>query len=467
MTLPRAETFTKSYRPPWLDELLPTIGMRSGRAPALIVLDDDPPAPQTVYDLPVLTDWSEATLARSWPRAHRSSSCSPIPAACRRRTPLARNHHRAEHCRSRSHGPWRGRGQSRRLPPCCGHFPVETGTPLAAGLGAHFDSLLLIPIFLRAAVSPSTAMSTTWPRASNWCPPQGAPFAADHSFGYRSSNLRAWVAEDPGPRAGGHRRVDHAGGCASRRPGRCGESACGSWRVEQSAWSTACATWRSLCWGCCGPKRASASSIAQGVIRPGALEAAAKPLLNAADLALPDAGGALVVVGSYVPKSSAQLEALLATDIGRVRINVPRCWMTPAAPPKSRRVRSALGAALARGEDVVLYTSALVTGDGSAASLAIQAARLREPGGGRERADRAPALSPWPRAASRPATWPRPRWAYAAPGSWARCCPASRLARRRRELGAGYIVFPGNVGGVDALVDVLAPGCRQRHRSVT
>ncbi|MCB0073975.1 MAG: hypothetical protein KDE20_21055, partial [Caldilineaceae bacterium] len=145
MTLPRAETFAE-LPPPWPDELLPAIrdALREG-AQTLIVLDDDPTGTQTVYDLPVLTDWSEATLREELAAGTpvffvltNSRSLPPADAAALNRT-IGRNIAAATAAT--------GRGAavvSRSDSTLRGHFPVETDA-LAAGLGAHFDGLLLIP----------------------------------------------------------------------------------------------------------------------------------------------------------------------------------------------------------------------------------------------------------------------------------------------------------------------------------
>ncbi len=98
-----------------------------------------------------------------------------------------------------------------------------------------------------------------------------------------------------------------------------------------------------------------------------------RPLLTVQDLGLASRGGGLFVVGSYVPKTTEQVQALLDEgEIAPVEVEV-------AALLDSTRRAAALDAAvrtvddlLAAGRDVVLYTSrALVTGADAAASLAI------------------------------------------------------------------------------------------------
>ncbi|MCB0160008.1 MAG: hypothetical protein KDD83_17875, partial [Caldilineaceae bacterium] len=152
-----------------------------------------------------------------------------------------------------------------------------------------------------------------------------------------------------------------------------------------------------------------------------------------------------------------QLEALLDTDIGRVEIAVPALLDDAGRDAEIARVRTALDASLARGEDVVLYTSrALVTGADSAASLAI---------GQRVSASLVAVVS---------GLTVRPRYLLAKGGitssdlataalgirrAWVMGqvlpgVPVWRAGEESKYPGLSYIVFPGNVGGVDALVDV-------------
>ena len=460
MTLPRAETFAQ-LPPPWPDDLLPAIrdALRQG-AQTLIVLDDDPTGTQTVYDLPVLTDWSEATLrqelAAGTPVFYvltNSRSLPPADAAALNRT-IGRNIAAAMAAT--------GRGAavvSRSDSTLRGHFPVETDA-LAAGLGADFDGLLLIPYFLeggRFTIGDVHYVA----EGEQLVPAAATPFAADHSFGYRSSNLRDWVAEKTQGRV-------PAGDVASitLEDVRQGGPDVVAARLRKLVNGQVCvvnaACTRDMEVFVLGLLRAetagkrflyrTAASFVQ--TRAGL---AAKPLLDAGALALPDQGGALVVVGSYVPKSSAQLEALLDTDIGRVEIAVPALLDDAGRDAEIARVRTALDASLARGEDVVLYTSrALVTGADSAASLAI---------GQRVSASLVAVVS---------GLTVRPRYLLAKGGitssdlataalgirrAWVMGqvlpgVPVWRAGEESKYPGLSYIVFPGNVGVVDALVDV-------------
>src|SRR5205823_1554513 len=83
--------------------------------------------------------------------------------------------------------------------------------------------------------------------------------------------------------------------------------------------------------------------------------------------------GGLVVVGSYVPTSSAQLRELLASGrTANVEVNVPAVLAPESRPGECERAAEMVNAALAAGRDTVLYTSReLVTGGDAFESLSI------------------------------------------------------------------------------------------------
>lgn len=100
---------------------------------------------------------------------------------------------------------------------------------------------------------------------------------------------------------------------------------------------------------------------------------APRSLLTAADLNLPVNGGGLVVVGSYVPKSTTQLTALLTQpDMVQVEVNVAALLDDQQQAAEIARAIGLTTAALQNGQDTVVYTSRrLVTGDDAVTSLAI------------------------------------------------------------------------------------------------
>lgn len=429
-------------------------------AQTLIVLDDDPTGTQTVYDLPVLTDWSQATLAAELAAGTpvfyvltNSRSLPPDAAAELNRT-IGRN------IAATSAATGRGAAVvSRSDSTLRGHYPVETDA-LAAGLGAHVDGLLLIPYFLEGGRFTIDDVHYVVD-GEQLIPAADTPFAADHSFGYRASNLRAWVEEKtqgriPAAEVTSITLDDLRRGGPDVVAARLGALAGG----EVCVVNATCA--RDMDVLVLGLLRAEAAGkrflyrTAASFVQARA-GLAARPLLTATDLALPADGGALTVVGSYVPKSSAQLEALLATDIRRVEVDVAQLLDYAGHAAEVARARAAVDASLARGEDVVLFTSRrLVTGADAAASLAIGQRvsaslvaivnelsvrpRYLVAKGGITSSDLATAALGMSRA-----------WVM---GQILPGVPVWQAGEESKYPGLSYIVFPGNVGTVDALVDV-------------
>jgi uncharacterized protein YgbK (DUF1537 family) len=178
--------------------------------------------------------------------------------------------------------------------------------------------------------------------------------------------------------------------------------------------------------------------------------------LTAADLNLPATGGGLIVVGSYVPKSTTQLNVLLAQpDLVQVEVNVDALLDDGQQAGEVARTIAVTTAALQRGQDVVVYTSRrLITGADAVSSLAI---------GQRVSASLVALVQ---------GLGVRPRYLIAKGGITSSDLATKALGVKRalvrgqilpgiplwevgvesRYPGLVYVVFPGNVGGDDALV---------------
>ena len=181
-------------------------------------------------------------------------------------------------------------------------------------------------------------------------------------------------------------------------------------------------------------------------------------MITAAEMGAVGAGGGLFVVGSYVPKTTAQVEALLAQPhIAPVEVEVASLLNGTARDAMIRAAQQAIDRALAAGQDVVLYTSrGLVTGPDAASSLAIGqqvssalvaivagltvTPRFLVAKGGITSSDVATAALGVRRAMV---------MGQILPG-----VPVWRTGAESRLPGMAYVVFPGNVGGDDALVTV-------------
>ena len=341
-----------------------------------MVLDDDPTGTQTVHDVPVLTEWSapalQAELARRQPVFFvlTNSRSLPLAEAQALNAEIGRNLTRAAQAAGRDFAV-----VSRSDSTLRGHYPGEVDA-LAEGLGQRFDATLIIPFFLEGGRYTLNDIHYV-AEGDALIPAAETPFARDAAFGYRSSDLRDWVEEKTGGRV---RAADvRAISIEQLRSG--GPRAAGKALMELADGAVCvvnAAEMRDMEVFVSGLLDAeesgkrflyrTAASFVQA--RAGI---APRPLLGPNDLSLPAEGGALFVVGSYVPKTTAQVERLLAeTGIARVEIDVAALLDDAHARQAVAAAVDALNAALQDGRDVVLYTSrGLITGADAAESLAI------------------------------------------------------------------------------------------------
>nr|MDQ3073512.1 hypothetical protein [Bacteroidota bacterium] len=175
--------------------LLPEIrALLSGSAEAIVVLDDDPTGTQTVYDVPVLTEWSASVIAAEF----------------RLRTPLffiltnSRSLYSqdaaslaeiiGENLREASRQTGRNfRIISRSDSTLRGHYPVEVDA-LLHSLGQEEALRIIAPAFFEGGRF--TYQNTHYVLENNELVPAGeTPFAQDKTFGYQSSDLTVWIEE--------------------------------------------------------------------------------------------------------------------------------------------------------------------------------------------------------------------------------------------------------------------------------
>lgn len=457
-----ASKFFSDRQPEWPVDLRPTIRDHVNASGAkLLVLDDDPTGTQTVHDVPVLTAWTADLLSRELASPEiacfvltnsRSLSVSAAVALSRQvganLLEAVRRTGRQVTVVSRSDSTLRG------------HFPHEVDA-LAAALGAQFDACLLVPFFLEGGRYTANDIHYV-AEGDRIIPVALTPFAADSAFGYRSSHLRAWVAEKT---AGRVQAEDVAS--ISLDDLRCG----GPGRVAEHLWELRggrycvvnALSYRDLevfvsglleaeaagkCFLC-----RTASSFVQ--VRAGL---SSRPLLSSADLKLPPAGGALILAGSYIPRTTAQIADLLATGICGVEVKVEALLDPRATQSEIEQAAQKAEGAVAAGNDVLVYTSRrlVATGD-AAASLAI----------GQRISDGLIAIL------HKIST--RPRYLVAKGGitssdvatrglgiirAWVRGqilpgVPVWVAGPESRFPGLTYIVFPGNVGNEHALAEII------------
>lgn len=340
----------------------PVVTMEHSSA-KIAVLDDDPTGTQTVHGVYILADWSiaalEAELREKAPCFYvlTNSRALPVAGACAVNSEIGRNLSLAAERTgvafdviSRSDSTLRG------------HFPAETDT-LAGALGGTIDGVLIIPAFL--AGGRMTIGDIHYVADGDTLTPAGeTEFARDPCFGYAASNLRDWVAEKTSGRIpaasvqsisirdlrqGGSDRVAAflqvlpRGGVTIVNIASRGDLA-----VLTHALAATTRMGRRFLFRTAGDFVAAFAGIEPS------------PLLSADFLRAPStATGGLVVAGSHVAKSSAQLDALFAgcPAVARLEVFVDRLLTPASRRSEIRRCIEAIDTQIAEGTSVVLYTS--------------------------------------------------------------------------------------------------------------
>ncbi|MSU24918.1 MAG: hypothetical protein EXS32_13980 [Opitutus sp.] len=445
------------------DPLAANAAAASAAGRTLVVLDDDPTGTQTVRNIAVVTTWDVATLTAELSAAPAcfyilTNSRSLTPAAtCALHVELATNLRSASAATRRPIVV-----ASRSDSTLRGYYPLETDT-LAEILGP-FDVTFITPYF--EAGGRYTLNDTHYvAEGDRLVPAAETPFARDAAFGYRHSHLPSWVEEKT---AGRTRASDVAaisldllrtGGPlavaeklrALPRGSVCIVNAAAPRDIEVFAAATL----------------AAESTGSRFIYRTAAGFVAARigqspqhALLAPTAFSTPTSHGGLTVVGSYVPKTSAQLAALLATSaVTAIELDVSALLDDTRRASTLAATLTALNAALVAGRDTVVYTSRqLISSSDAAASLAIGrrvsdaliylvqnlavAPRYLIAKGGITSSDTATLGLGVRRALV---------LGQALPG-----VPVWQLGSEAKFPGLGYVVFPGNVGSDTALAALVA-----------
>ena len=446
--------------PVWPEPLVPRIRRRA-RDRTLIVLDDDPTGTQTVRGVRVLIEPSVDDLAaaldahpsvlfvltnsRSLPREPAVALASRLGKRIRA---AARRTGRPVSLVSRSDSTLRG------------HFPAEVDA-LAASVGIADAPVLLMP-YLGEGGRLTIDDVHYLVRNDAAVPVADTEFARDPAFGYGESNLREWVAARLGP---GDQRPITSLSLQAIRAGGPGVVA-GTIRAapERTVIVANAADDRDAEVIAAGvldvePERAILARTAAGYVRARAGQLRPAPLEAAALRHGP--GPWLVVVGSHVPATTRQLDALLKdppVPVARIDVPVPELAAARGDRGFVRATAARAADALDRGLVPIVVTSREVVrpsaDDPTGLGLARRVAR---------------ALAAIVRDLE-----PRPAWIIAKGGITSSDIAAFGLGargatvvgpllpgvpvwrvRRARRRSVLLVVFPGNVGDDRALRDAV------------
>jgi uncharacterized protein YgbK (DUF1537 family) len=431
----------------------------------VVALDDDPTGVQTVHSVPVLAEWSPGVLAQEMARREplffvltnsRSLTGADASRLSReigeRLQQAAQASHRGLAIVSRSDSTLRG------------HFPGETDT-LAEALGG-VDGVLICPAFIEGG---RVTVDDTHFLLENGraVPVSETEFARDATFGYSARTLPEWVAEKSAGRL--HARDVASISLEDIRLGGVGrvtellKHVHGGQHVILNV-----VNYPDLWTVVLGILQAEAAGK-QFLYRTGAsfvrarAGITARALLTRAELLphpLPTQPRGLVVVGSHVQRTSEQLTRLL-THPGTValEVHVPELLSTgDRHQAELERVGKEVHEALMKYETPVVFTSReierpaklneLEVGRRVSSALVrlVQGIRLRPDfvigKGGITSSD----VGTRGLAARRAMVLGQVR-----PG-----VPVWQLGEESRFPGLSYIVFPGNVGTQDTLLDIVS-----------
>jgi uncharacterized protein YgbK (DUF1537 family) len=464
-------TLFASLPPEWPTDPFPAIQklvQADGRK--VVVLDDDPTGTQTVHGVPVLTQWQVPELAdelrNDLPCFYllTNTRAMPLAQAQTLNADVGRKLVKAARLAGRGFVPISRSDSTLR-----GHYPGEVDV-LAGALGEKFDATLVVPAFIpggRHTIGDVHYVSGVVDGAT-WLTPVGeTEFASDKAFGYSASNLKRWVQEKTDGRvkaddvfsisladirAGGPARVcerllslSHSRVCianaASDRDlavfvlGMLQAEAQGKRFVSRTAASFV---------------QLRAGITTQSLLTPAALAPHPASLVTRR--------GGLIIVGSYVPKTTGQLAALLATGVDRVEVSVSRLLDDTTRTAEIRRATQHAEASLQRGADVVVYTSRELVAGGDASSSLVIGQRVSESLVHMVREiNRAPryVLAKGGITSSDTATQALGVKRALVLGQVLAGVPVWQLGPETKWPGVPYIIFPGNVGGTSALADVV------------
>ncbi len=454
-----ADELLAALPPEWPDATLrEQIRAQLARTGEVVVsLDDDPTGVQAVHGIRALIEPTDDDIAREFREAETlfailiNSRAGGAEAAVATNRAVAAGLAAAARATGR-----RFSVISRSDSTLRGHYPAETDA-LAAVLGP-FDATLLIPAFFEGGRI--TVDDVHFVReGARFVPAALTESARDRVFGYGQSNLRAWVAEKTGGRVPAAevasipldliRRAGPEGVADALRLVRDGRPIVINAASERDLEVVALAALLAEADGRRFLHRTAASWLrTRAGIAP-------RPPLRGAELP-PHDGPGLIIAGSYVGRTSEQLEALLAPgDLTHFQL--------PIAPLLDARRAQFIGAAtrslvdtLRASRDAALSTAREhVAGDSQEAGLAIGRAVST-------------ALIQIVQGIAASA---RPGYLIAKGGITSHDLAAHGLGARRVDVlgqllpgvplwglgpetrlpGLPYVVFPGNVGGPGAL----------------
>ncbi|KAK4629198.1 hypothetical protein CLAFUW4_07656 [Fulvia fulva] len=465
------DAILSSLPPPYLGDLRSQIKQKvsdpNSGIPLLVILDDDPTGTQTCHDIQVLMTWDVETLKSSFTsdvtknvggffiltnsRAlHPHEARELIKEICSNLKAAAKEVTREFEIVLRSDSTLRG------------HFPLEAD--VASEVLGEADLWVLAPFFLQGGRYTIDDVHYV-DEEGTLVPADETQFAKDATFGYQNSNLKDWVVE----KTEGAISRDRVHGLSIQDirkggPDRAAELLTGF--AKGSVVIVNAASEADMDVVVLGLLQASKSR--KFLYRSGAalvssrLGIAPIPPKTAEQLHLDQKVGGLVIAGSYVPKTGAQLDVLRQKSGSKLKtiiLDVKELLQSPENAERIiREAQETAAGEIESGQDVLVMTSReLVTGKDGTESLNIGSTVAK-------------ALVSFLQGLGS-----RPRYIIAKGGITSSDAATKGLGMKIATVvgqaapgvplwecleetskwkGIPYIVFPGNVGSNDTLFDV-------------
>lgn len=327
----------------------------------IFVLDDDPTGTQTVYDTPVLTTWSKEAIDEEWSQGHRliyiltNSRSLPESEARQLAADIGGNIRSVAESRRQSFAVISRSDSTLR-----GHYPAEVDA-LAEAIGFPDAPQIIIPYFLQGGRFTIDDVHYV-ADGDDLIPASETPFAQDAAFGFKNSNLVDWVIE----KHAGRISRDQVSTISLDDLRASDVSLIKRQLSELRPGSICCVnavTMRDIEVVAAGLLAAQNDGY-EFVFRTAAsfVQAYAglkqQPLLKTSAMINKSAAAGLIIVGSYVPKTTAQLNRLIQErdDLTTVELEV-ETLLQNNSPQYLTHLQNQVTSALQSGSNVVLHTS--------------------------------------------------------------------------------------------------------------
>jgi len=350
---------TANLPPPWPHSLRADIALAFRQMnQSIVVLDDDPTGTQTLHDVPIITSWSEEAIAKEFlaetplffiltnSRSLTEGETIELhKTVSQNLAKAAKKTEREFIIISRSDSTLRG------------HYPAEVET-LQQYIYESEIIKIIIPAFFEG--NRLTLNDTHYIKEGDeLLPVAESKYAQDKYFGYEASNLKAWVEE----KSKGKIKATEVFSIPIEMIRKEGPTTVAQFLKTMPADALVIINalnyrdlevfvrgyWQS---GCKALFRTAASIV------PVLIGVEKKPLLDEAQLQLQKEQGALVIVGSYVEKTTLQLNQLKANCTFSIfEIDVNTLLGSSDVSVWAEEMGAKINVEINAGRDVLVYTS--------------------------------------------------------------------------------------------------------------